>query len=73
MYQNQSKFIKGSNSSSGGNLNADLNRWCEGKNCHIQTAHENGKLDGCEEHGGKYTNFGILVFHLWRFHFGPWT
>ena len=47
MYQNQSKFIKGSNSSPGGNLNADLNRRCEGKNV---------KLDECEEHGGKYVS-----------------
>ena len=29
VYKNQSKFIKGSSSSPGGNLNADLNRWCE--------------------------------------------
>ena len=58
MYLNQSKFIKAKSSPGGnrGNRNADLNRWCEGKNCHIQTVHENGKLDGSEEHGGKYVS-----------------
>ena len=39
-YFKQAKCISGSNSfpeGNGGILNLDLNRWCEGRNCHIAT------------------------------------